>query len=274
MIKTLKKLALITTATLLTTLPSLAGTGVKAMEDCNCKQPCLSIDGSLGVDFLSNFTFRGTVLDRNPVVRPYLGLSVPLPVGGGVFDAASLNLSVAQALTTKGASSRWSRTDASVGVAVVKGDFTVTTSYQVVTSPNNTFNTADGVAVRVDYNDEGLCPILPALKPHVEAYFGLNNNPGNSTAAGAVGNYYEVGIAPSTEVLGNKVSVPVNVGFGAGGYYTGGKNYGYASAGVQVSREIATNTTLTAGVTYLNSNDNVNSNKNNWISTIGLRYSF
>lgn len=273
MIKTLKKVALIVTTSVFGTLSALAGTAAKPMENCECKTPCLSIGGTLSVDYLNNFTFRGTVLDSNPVLRPGLGVSIPLPAGG-VFDAAALKLSVAQALATKGASSRWSRTDAAVGVALEKGDFTVTTSYQVVTSPNNTFNTADGVSVRVDYKDDGKVSFLPTLNPHAEAYFGINNNPGNNKSLNATGNYYELGVEPSTEVLGNKVSVPVNVGFGAGNYYSGNKTFGYASAGLQVSREIATNTTLTGGVTYLNSNDGVNSNKNNWLTSVGLRYSF
>ena len=280
MIKTLKKLTLITTVAILSLGTAFAGTPTKSVDNCknncnSCSLHDLALSGTLNVDYLNNFTFRGTVLDTNPVLRPGLSLSLPLPLGGSLFDSTSLELSVAQALASKGSTGRWSRTDASVGVAAVKGDLKVTTSYQVVTSPNNSFNTADGVSVRLDYDDSGSNSFLPTLNPHVEAYFGLNNNPGNNTKNGsAVGNYYEVGIEPSTKVSGVKVSVPVNVGFGAGNYYTGNKSYGYTSAGVKLSKEIAANTDLYGGVTYLNSGDGVNANKNNWLTSVGLRYSF
>ena len=256
------------------TATSFAGESTKALKPGSLgfsEKASELISGKLSVDVVNAYVFRGVLQDKNMAVQPTLTLGAPVELGLGL-DASMVKFTTMQSFHQSAPVEGWMRSNVDLGISLTKGDFTVTPSYQFFNSPNASFTAGQGINVRVDYADKGLFG-LPALNPYANAFFTTSGRVGNGPRGG---NYYEVGIAPSTKVGATTVSLPVALGLGSRGYYASNDNYGYTSVGLQSLTPLAERVDLRAGVTYTNSSNGINgpSNQNIWTTSVGLGVSF
>ena len=255
------------------TATSFAGESTKAVKPTSkLATPVTSVaSGKLSVDVVNAYVFRGVLQDKNTALQPMLTIGAPVELGLGL-DASMLKVTTLQSFHLSNAVEGWMRSNVDIGIALTKGDFTLTPSYQFFNSPNSSFEAGQGVNVRLDYADKGVFG-LPALNPYANAFFTTNGRVGNGDRGGS---YYEVGIAPATTVGITKVSLPVALGLGARGYYANNDTYGYTSVGLQTLTPLAERVDLRAGVTYTNTSRGINgpSDQNIWSSSVGLGVSF
>ena len=250
-------------ALLATSVAAFAGTSTKNVKPTE-KEALIS--GLLGVEVSSAFINKGRLFDSNAVFQPFAAVIIPtkLELGGvkvAVVGATKQNLHVQEPLKT------WARSEINAGLSLNKDRLTLVSTYEWVTSSNNSYRDSQGVNTTLSFDDIGLSPI--ALKPHARAYFGTKE--GFEPNA----NYYEVGIAPSTAVYNTEVSFPVNLGVGSKGFYKNDAKYGYTSVGINTCTPIRENVSLIAGVTYFNTSDKINNgNKDLWLTSAGLVVKF
>jgi len=248
-------------AALTTSFTALAGAPVK---DVVSKPEASSVfEAKINADVVTNYTYRGVLLDSNPVFQP--GLSVTVPLSLSFVDSAKLVAQTTQTFGTKTPNNNWYRSDSQFGVSLTQGKFTLTPTYVVINSPHGTFKSSQGVNVSLEYKDE------LGVNPHGAVFVGTEGKSGNGTSSG---NYYEVGIEPSKKVGNVTVSVPVNVGFGASNYYKNNQSYGYTSAGAKLQYALTTRASLYTSATFYNTSSNLNEKTHNWSTTTGLSYAF
>lgn len=198
------------------TTGALAGSTNKPINSNVSSTPTSDLTGSLEVKAVSNYVFRGQVLDSNLTFAPRLELAYPL------FDGGTWQTSVEQLIGTKG--STYFRSQYNTGLALSLGRFVVTPGFQVVAFPNRDGATTQSVTAQVAFNDAGLLPVT--LNPTVS--FQKDVDPQG-------GSWYEVGVAPGKKLGKLELTVPVAVGASSNSFYAYSKQdlgYAYASAGV------------------------------------------
>jgi len=252
-------------AALLVTSTSYAGAPAPAVST---PEAGLGVTGTAGLSIASGYVFRGQVLSDKVTYSPTLNLSLPVDLSVLGVDSAAVQLQTTQVVTQNAPTAGWFRSETSLGVQLTKGVFVVTPSYQVFNSPNNKFDTAQGVGVKVGVKE---CCAL-GLRPYGQAFFGAGGNANNGSSSGS---FYEFGVAPSFKVGSTTVSTPAAIGVGAGNYYVGNNTYGYTTVGVRTSTPLTKDLNLTAGVDYWNTPNALgNSQKNNVITSVGVTFSF
>lgn len=257
-------------------LVAQAGTVVKAsgkeskavVEEV--KKSCIT--GDLGVNFVSEYIFRGLVLENQGIIaQPYLNLYFGLYQGEGFINAVNLNLGVWASVHSydegrNTSSDHFYESDYSAGLAVTFAkNFTLTTTFTSYNSPADAWDSAEEISLKLAYNDSDLLGAF-AVRPYALVAFDLDdsrlgfddraseNNPSGS------GIYYEVGIAPSFALIKDgsypvTVTIPVAVGFGNSNYYNGDE-FGFVSAGLNFAVGLGFvpscygTWTLNAGATY------------------------
>jgi hypothetical protein len=144
--------------------------------------------------------------------------------------------------------SSWTEFDWMPGVSfVLAKNFTLTVSYFEFDYPSTTASPQRSINTNLAYDDTDLLGMW-ALHPHFTYLQELTGD--NATGQGHVGlglqnrlgQYYEIGIAPSFTFLKSSkypitLTLPVTAGFGSNGFY--GTGFGYASAGGNVSVPLA-----------------------------------
>lgn len=218
------------------------------------------LTGSLEVNSVSNYTYRGQILDSNPAFTPKLALQAPL------FNGGSLQASVEQVVGTKG--STYSRSQYNLGLALTLGKLTVTPGFQIVAFPGEVGKTTQSITGTLAFNDAGFLPLT--LNPSVS--FSKDVDPKGGT-------WYEAGIAPSKKLGKFEVSVPVAVGASSNSYYgyvSKDVHYAYASAGVAGTYHATNRLDLKASVTgYTTDSKLSNTSSSNFVSTnVGVAVSF
>jgi hypothetical protein len=250
-------------ALLATSVAAFAGTSTKTIKPTE-KESFAS--GLLGVEVSSAYINKGRLFDSSAVFQPFAAVIIPtkLELGGvkvAVVGATKQNLHTADPLKS------WARSEVNAGLSFNKDRLTLVSTYEWVSSPNDSYTDSQGVNLTLSFDDSGVSPI--ALKPHVRGYFGTKGG------FEPVANYYEVGIAPSVAVYNTEVAFPVNLGFGSKNFYKNGEKYGYTSVGVSTSTPLSQSVSLIAGVTYFNTNDKVNSGtKDLWLTSAGIVVKF
>jgi hypothetical protein len=237
---------------------ALAGTASLVGPDISLV-PKSDLTGSLEVKAVSNYTFRGQVLDSNPVFAPKLDLAYPL------FEGGTLQASVEQLIGTKG--STYSRSQYDAGLALTIGKFVVTPGFQVVAFPGRDSNTAQYVTGRVALNDAGLLPVT--LNPYVSYAKGVDPKGGS---------WYEAGVAPGKNLGKLELTVPVAVGSSSNGYYgavSRDLQYAYTSVGVVGVYRVTPRLAVRGSVTGYATDTTLANASNNFVTTnVGLVVSF
>lgn len=238
---------------------ALAGSATSPVGPDISLVPKSDLTGSLEVKAVSNYTFRGQVLDSNPVFAPKLDLTYPL------FEGGTLQASAEQLIGTKG--STYSRSQYDAGLALTVGKFVVTPGFQIVAFPGRDSNTAQYVTGRVSLNDAGLLPVT--LNPYVSYAKGVDPKGGS---------WYEAGVAPGKNLGKLELTLPVAVGSSSNGYY-GGVNrdlqYAYTSVGVAGTYRVTPRLAVRGSVTGYATDAVLANASNNFVSTnVGLVVSF
>ena len=261
------------TKTTTTTLALALATTVAAFGGTKTQTPAEKLEtkalysGVYGVEVSSGFISKGRRLDSNAVFQPFAAISIPtkLEIGGGVEMAVVM--SSKQQLHTEDPLSVWSRSESNIGLSFTKDRLSFISTYEIVTSPNNSYKNSQGVNLSLEFNDMGLTT-LP-IKPHVRTYIGTKEGFEKQS------NYFEAGISPTVTAGSTNVSFPINVGVGAKNFYAGGERYGYTSAGVATLTPIYKDLSLTTSVTYFNTNENINNGKKDlWLASAGFVVQF
>jgi hypothetical protein len=218
--------------------------------------------GSLDVSYVGNYTFRGQVLDTNPVVVPKLSLSAPLT------DGIKLVGSIEQVLGTRG--STLFRSQYNVGVEVQVGRLTVTPGYEIFSFPNAAGVPDTQVAtLRFNLDDTGL--VLPFnLNPYVDLGKGVSGV--NSGTRG------EVGVNPRLLTGKLDVSLPVAAGWSYNSYYPGypqSAKYAYTTVGLAGEYHVTNRFSVKGLVAAYNTDSKLGNKSNNFITTnVGVAVSF
>ncbi len=266
-------LAAACTLTLALASTSLAGTAAPAKESKVVqeivKESCIT--GDIGLGVVSEYISRGVVNENQGfIAQPYLDLYFKLYEGEGFLNKVSLNLGLWSSIHSN-------HTFASPGTALPAW-------YEFDWMPGMTFTFAKNFALtltwldfdfvssggragnllgNLSYDDTDLLGAF-ALHPHVGVMKTFIGN-GVGVPNSSQGWYYEVGLAPGFTV-GKGGSYPVAFTFsltvGLGPETYDGEDYGFFSAGVNVSVPLAFVPscygawTVSAGFTYWNLGDN------------------
>lgn len=227
---------------------------------CSCPSSSEAFaSGSLEISTVTNYTFRGQVLDSNPTFVPKL--NVQLPVSSNV----GATLSVEQLVGTRGSS--LFRTQYDVGLQFKLGKFLVTPGYQIVDFSNNGGNNSQYVTGTVAFDDTGLLPV--SLNPSVSVAKAVN--PGGGT-------WYEARVAPSFGAGKIKFSVPVATGWSSNSYYTGAEenlSYAYVTAGLAGEIDLTSTVKIKGSVQGYTTDTKLSNRSNNFVTTnVGIAVSF
>lgn len=268
-------------ALVLSTASTFAGDSSKSANCRLCTKPSqvssgsgsAVLEGELGVDVVSGYMFRGTLLDSNLSYQPSLALRVPIDLSRLGFDKAAVQLNTIQAFNQNSPNAGWFRSEVDIGFALSKAGLTVTPSYQLFSSPTSRFQSAQGFNVRLEYDDSTLTGFKVALKPYVSGFYGTEGNAANGTNPGS---YYEVGVAPTAKVGTTTFAVPFAAGFGTRGYYANNQSHGFTSVGLTASTPITKNLNFNAGLRYWQTAANLNASdsKSMVCTSVGLSLTF
>lgn len=204
------------------------------------KESCIS--GDIGLDITSNYVFHGIVQENQGVIlQPYADWSFKVYQAEGFLNQVSLNFGVwnsfhSRHTSTASTTRSWYEFDFLAGASFTFAkNFVFTPTYVLYASPNDSFTESHNLQLKLSYNDSDLLGAF-ALNPYVLAEIELDGKAGNGSDEGV---YYEVGIAPSREFGPVTVAIPLKAGFGASDYYAGNKGFGFFSAGVVASYQLA-----------------------------------
>lgn len=202
-------------------------------------EPLAKIDGRLGLDFTSNYFFRGIIQeDQGLIAQPWLNLGFDLLEGGEKLPALKLVTGVWNSLDsgpsgTDGNTSVWYESRFHFGLETQLGErLHAGARYNAYANPNGSarwapVGTVDELAFYANYDDKNQLIEGLALNPHVLFAHELE---GQRDGGNHRGNYLEVGVEPRFEIgsIGSSavtLSTPATLGFGLGDYYeraTGG----------------------------------------------------
>jgi len=240
----------------------LAAPAVSQAQD-EVNTGALSLSG--GVDYVTAYYFRGyNNAEAQLIIQPYATLSVAIlesddvSITGNFGGWASVH---SQHAGGAQGDSIYFEQDYYAWLDFAFGDFVLSTGYNIYTYPGNAYEDSTELSVKVAYDDSALMEgagVKFALKPYVLYVLELT---GAGSGSADQDQYLEVGIAPSFSAAGNvTVTVPVNLGMSADGYYLGSdggnETFGFWSVGVVGAVPLPIPTrygtwSLSAGVTYI-----------------------
>jgi hypothetical protein len=206
--------------------------------------PTSKISGDLGLGVTTAYISRGLVLNNEGAInQDYADLYVDLYDSTGFLNKVQGNLGIwtdldphsTQAGTATGHPSSSSQTtpwwyefDFLPGFTFTFDKiFTFTPSYYVFLSPSSSFHTFQGANLNLGVDDSKWLGKF-ALHPSLTFLRELFNKAGDGTQQG---DYYEIGITPSTAVGPVTLSVPVTLGLGSNRFYGHNQGFGYVTPG-------------------------------------------
>jgi hypothetical protein len=212
------------------------------------KESCIT--GDIGVNVVSQYVSRGLIFEnQGGIIQPYADLYFQVYKSEGFLSKASVNIGIWDSFQSRhtdageavgrgtgrsdASSTRsWYESDFTAGLALTFAKvFTFTPSYFVFFSPNDGFNTFQGLNLNLAVDDTQWLGKF-ALHPHATVLFELENKAGNGEDEGV---YYEVGIAPSAPIGPLTFTLPVTAGFGSHDFYARNRGFGYVSASAQLA---------------------------------------
>ena len=185
------KLGVLSTAILAIPAISLAGTATsgKDFKDHKmvekCKESCIS--GDIGIDVVSMYIARGIPLENQAaILQPYLDLSFRVYQGDGALTKMSVDLGIWQSFHSRHTGARnnsttaaWFESDFTAGLSFVfNKNLTVNPYYRAYMSPNDAFETAHDLGLRLAYDDTDLLGAW-ALHPYALVQFDVDGTSGN-----------------------------------------------------------------------------------------------
>ena len=250
------KLGVLSTAILAIPAISFAGTSYSGGKDYKdhkspiekCKESCIS--GDIGIDVVSMYIARGIPLEnQGAILQPYIDLSFRVYQGDGALTKLSVDVGFWNSFHSRktgaggvfggggSTTNAWFESDFTAGLTFEFAKrFTVNPYYRAYMSPNDAFETAHDLGLRLAFDDSDLLGAF-SLHPYALVQFDVENTSGNGPNNGD-GIYYEVGIAPGINAGPVYLSLPLKAGFGSNDYYAGDETYGFFSAGVNAEYKL------------------------------------
>ena len=212
--------------------------------------------GGLGlevkVEGKTAYFFRGyNIMDAGYIVQPEATVSLPAIEWGKYSLSPYVGVwnNVSEKKGPDGSPwGHWTEFDATGGVAVERGDWSLDVQWNYYTSPGDFFDSSHEIGATLAYGGDvaGL-----GLHPHVALFGELRDD-----SDGDENTYFEAGLEPEWEASEKlSVAVPLTLGTSLGGYYTDGRGrnefLGYASVGVRPAWRLDGHWSIYAGVEYV-----------------------
>jgi hypothetical protein len=212
------------------------------------------ITGDIGFDVVSEYIHQGIVKQNQGfIIQPYADLHFRIFKGAGALTSITVDVGIWDsfqsnhpqagpfggnrfALAGRGASTpNWFESDFVSGLTFSFNKLNVSPYFKVYESPASAFPNVYTSGINIVYDDSAALGVI-ALRPHARVELQFEGTTGNDFSANPAfhgrGQYYEVGISPGHSWGPFTLSLPVNAGFGSGGYYLGNRGFGFISAGV------------------------------------------
>lgn len=263
------------------------------------EESSLSLSVSLGVDFTTQYWFRGIFQENQGLIaQPWA------EIGLGFFESEegpinSLTAIVGTWNSLHGGPSGedgsfddpelWYEADVYGGVAVgLFDDFTFTVLFTNYDSPNDAFTTTQDLTFKLAYDDSELLGAF-ALSPYVAI---ATETHGGADGTSGEGVYLEFGIAPSFVIVEDEnypitLSLPVTLGLSLDDYYQDGsgadETFGYLDMGAELALPMSFmpegfgEWTMTFGVHYIRTGENTrddSGDRDNVYGVIGVSAAF
>jgi hypothetical protein len=207
------------------------------------------LTGEAEVVVTDKYIYNGYVVqEEGPIVQPYFELAEEFYTGSGLLTSASVTFSFFTSLQPRqdgtehaAAPGRWlyeMQIQAGLELELAK-QLAISLSYLRYESPIDAYLPLNALELKLTWDDATI-PGWFALHPHVTWLAAL---PLDWNSAEGDGNYFEVGIAPSTTIASESrypitLTLPINAGFGDDTYYPGDA-FGYASVALSASVPLA-----------------------------------
>ena len=196
---------------------------------------------SAGVDFYSNYIFRGI-----PQVGGFVSTQPWIEVGADISDSASVAVGSWNSVfdapdDTPGA---FYESDFYASISYAMGMVGVDVGYTAYMSPSDWFSTTHEIGVGVSLDNE--------FAPYVALAFEVD---GGADFGDGKGTYLELGVEPSYDADPVSLSFPVALGLSLSNYYEtspGVDNaYGFFSAGIALAAPVTENLEFWSGLSIV-----------------------
>jgi hypothetical protein len=199
------------------------------------------ITGDIGFDIVSNYVTKGVVqTNQGFIIQPYADLHFRIYKGAGALTSITADIGIWNSfhghhnLAARGqTTANWYEFDLQTGLTFNFNKLALAGYYKVYESPSSVFRNAYAIGINVSYDDSDLLGAF-ALHPYGFVELNVQGTTGNNNN-GSRGQYYEVGIAPAHSWGDLTLSLPVNAGFGSGGFYLRNRGFGFIGVGVKAT---------------------------------------
>lgn len=225
----------------------LAAHTTRAQEASDIGLRWRALTGLVEVAVADKYIYNGYVIqDQGPIVQPYFELAEEFYTGSGLLTSASVTFSLFSSFQSRedgathtAAPGHWLyETELNSGIELeLAKRFTVSVQYVRFESPIDAYQPSNAIRLTLAWDDKDVSGWF-ALNPYIAWLapipFGWNDGGGN---------YFEVGIAPSTTFASESrypvtFTFPITAGFGDDSYYPGDA-FGYVSLGISASVPLA-----------------------------------
>lgn len=221
---------------------AFAGAPVKTTKQVKAPLEESCITGNIGLDVTSNYIRQGVVLENQGLIlQPYADLHFRIYQGSGPLTSIVADIGIWNSFhdrsRTPGVNGtrNWFEFDFTAGLTFNIDKLAVSPYFRVYESPASRFRNAYILGTRISYDDSDLLGVW-ALHPYARVELNLQGTTGNSRPPSINnGQYYEVGITPSHSYGDLTLSLPINAGFGSGGFYLGNRGFGFIGVGIDAS---------------------------------------
>ena len=227
------------------------GTAAAQESELAAESQGSQVETSLGADWTTMYFFRGIVQETEGlIVQPWVDFVFPLSEGENTsfsFNIGSWN-SLHDGPSGSGGDGMTMHyeLDAYAGIGVSFAEnWSGSLSYVVLSSPNSAFGTVKELDISLSFDDSGLFRSgsgrFHGVQPSVLVVWELD---GQSDGGSDEGNYLEVGIEPSFDLIEDEmqpvsISFPISAGFSLSNYFEGAAgeddSFGFAQGGISLS---------------------------------------
>jgi len=289
---TKKSVAQICAVAAVVALPTLSWAGTETQSKSKATAPApeklqeSAISGDIGLNVVTAYYSRGIIQNNHSAsFQPYADFNFKAFEGDGFLNKAVFSVGVWESYTnpktfpgSTSSTKSWYESDFAPAVALTFGKVTLTETYYMYASPNDSFKDFQGLNSKLSYDDSDLLGAL-ALHPSVSYLKELDGKAGNP-ANGTKGDYWEVAVAPGVSAGAVALTFPVTLGLGSRHFYAK-DGYGYVSVGANLAYTLPVSKsygtwTANIGGTYYNTSKSATGNKQNddVVGTAGIAVAF
>jgi hypothetical protein len=300
---TKKSVAQICAVAAVVALPTLSWAGTETQSKSKATAPApeklqeSAISGDIGLNVVTAYYTRGIVAtdsagkatNHSASFQPYADINFKAFEGDGFLNKAVFSIGVWESYSNPksftGAANKassthsWYESDFAPAIALTFGKVTLTETYYMYASPNDSFKDFQGLNSKLSYDDSDLLGAL-ALHPSVSYLKELDGKAGYNDKVVSHGDYWEVAVAPGISAGAVALTFPITAGFGSRHFYDK-DGFGYVSVGANLAYTLPVSKsygtwTANIGGTYYNTSKSATGNKQNddVVGTAGIAVAF